>query len=241
MLQARDRRLLPLSAAISLCVLLTLWLWPARAASQPVQRVLVGSAAERPLSPATDVPVALGCGNLLENSGFELGVSDMGPWAAGGFAHVTEERAHGGYFGVWMGGYKSPSDTLYQAVTLPTDVDSLTLRYWWNMHSLDDVQTPYDYLYVDLQTADGQTLQSLATLDNTYERNMWRASSFDLTGYAGESVRIHFRCSGNAQFVTSYFLDDIELDACVGATTPTPTSAPRERSYLPLVWYGAGV
>ena len=239
-LEGSDRRL-PLVAAVSLCIFSLLWLWPAQAASRQGPRVLAASVTEMPRPPAADLPTVLGCSNLLKNGGFELGVSDLAPWVASGFAHVTEERAHSGDFGVWMGGYKTPSDTLYQAVTLPADADSATLRYWWNMHSLDDLHTAYDYLHVDVQTEDGQTLEPLATLDNTYERDAWRESSFDLTGYAGESLRIHFRCSGNAQFVTSYFLDDIELDVCAGVATPTPTSEPRRRSYLPLIWHGAGI
>jgi len=240
-LEGSDRRHLPLAATMSLWFVLTLWMTPALATSQQAQRLPARSAADAPRQSAADLAAPVGCSNLLENSGFELGVSDFGPWVAGGFATVTEERAHSGYYGVWMGGYKSPSDKLYQAVTVPAGVNSVTLHYWWNMHSLDDGHTPYDYLHVDLQTADGQTLKPLAMLDNTYERDAWRESSFDLTGYAGESLRIHFRCSGNAQFVTSYFLDDIELEVCAGVATPTPTSVPRERSYLPLIWYGAPI
>jgi len=234
----RAYRLRPLLvAALPLFMLLALWLWPALVAGWQPQRVLAGSAVDTTSPLAVDATVAAGCSDLLENGGFEQGVSDWGPWVAGGFAHVTEERSHSGYYGVWMGGYKTPSDTLYQAVTLPAGVDSATLHYWWNMHSLDDVHTPYDYLHVELQTAGGQTLRTLATLDNTHERDAWREYSFDLTPYAGQSLRIHFRCSGNARFVTSYFLDDIRLETCVAVATPTPTSEPSQRLYLPLVWH----
>lgn len=169
------------------------------------------------------------CVNLVVNGDFEQGVSEPDPWVLGGHAEVSDERPHSGYFGVWVGGYQNADDTLYQLVSIPDDAETVTFRYWWNIHSLDAVETPYDYLYVKLQTADGQPLAELETLDNTDVRNAWTQSSFDLSAYAGTSLRLFFHCTGNERFITSFFLDDVELEACGDMV----------RCYLPLVWHAA--
>ena len=187
------------------------------------------------------------CIDLLFNGGFEQGVADPDPWVLGGFAHVSEERSHGGSLGVWMGGYKNADDTLYQSVDIPSGVAVATLSYWWNMHSLDDTETPYDFLHASVRTSTGEPLAALETLDNTRERNSWSQSTFDVSSYSGTSVQIHFHGEGNPQFVTSFFVDDVELQVCGAPSTPTPTAtsiptptatptvARLEWRYLPLV------
>jgi len=190
------------------------------------------------------------CVNLVENGGFEQGAADPAPWLAGGFTHVSEEQAHGGYYGMWMGGYREANDTLYQLVTVPSEADETNLSYWWHMQSLDDAETPYDYLYVTLQTADGEVLAELEILDNTDRRNVWSQSTIDVGALAGTTFRIGFDCVGNGAFVTSFFLDDVELIVCGPSETPAPTqtatprpsatstAVPGQLRYLPLVWLG---
>ncbi|MBC8449938.1 MAG: hypothetical protein H8D78_19565 [Chloroflexi bacterium] len=162
------------------------------------------------------------CDDLVRNGDFEQGTSDPAPWILGGHTEISDQRPHGGDFGAWMGDYQATDDTLYQLVTIPADSDTAELRYWWSMQSVDDVETPYDYLYVTLQAADGMPLGDLETLDNTVARDTWTQVSFDLSDYRGVSLRIHFRCTGNEQFNTGFFVDDVELEVCE-SPTPTPT------------------
>jgi len=165
------------------------------------------------------------CTDLVVNGDFEQGISNPTPWVLEGHAEVSDERPHSGYLGIWMGGYQDADDALYQLVSIPTDWQAAVLHYWWSMHSLDDAEKPYDYLYVTLQTADGEPLAELETLDNTGVRNVWTYSTFDLSAYIGMSLRLHFRCTGNEAFITSFFLDDVQLlELC-------------EHRYLPLVWH----
>ncbi|MDH7486816.1 MAG: hypothetical protein QHJ81_11135 [Anaerolineae bacterium] len=176
----------------------------------------------RPSHSGSPVARAASCIDLLLNGDFEQGPSRPDPWVLGGFTEVSDQRPHSGHFGVWMGDYQNADDTLYQQVTLPADAGTAELRYWWSMHSVDDIETPYDYLYVTLQAADGTPLAVLETLDNTAVRDVWTQASFDLSDYRGLSLRIHFRCTGNEQFNTGFFLDDVTLEVCESAT-PTPT------------------
>lgn len=191
------------------------------------------------------------CVDLVQNGGFEQGPANPVPWVLRGFTHVSEERAHRGYFGAWLGGYRDASDTLWQQLVIPAGASTATLRYWWHMDSLDDLETPYDHLRVALRTPEGELVQELETLDNTLQRSTWSQSAYDVSSYAGETLRIHFRCVGNGTFVTSFFLDDVELEVCGAFDTPTPTTTPGADStatptvvptiirYLPLVWRDA--
>jgi thermitase len=165
--------------------------------------------------------------DAIVNGGFEDGGGMLEPWVLEvGHAYPSDQTPHSGQFSVWTGGYKNADDGMYQSVSLPYDLDSATLNYWWYMHTADDDVTPYDFLVVTLSDGQGALLQELALVDNTGQRDSWGQSSFDLSPYAGEQLRVHFRCLGNSQYVTSFFLDDISLAVC-----QTPTNV-----YLPLIW-----
>jgi len=170
------------------------------------------------------------CFEAIANGGFEEGggtTLELEPWVLEvGYAYLTDQPAHNGQFSVWTGGYKNAVDGFYQSVLLPHSLDSATLSYWWYMHSADDDVTPYDYLIVTLRDSQGGLLQELELIDNTGNRDSWGQSDFDLSPYAGEELRVHFRCLGNSQYVTSFFLDDVSLAVCQTLVN----------TYLPLIW-----
>jgi hypothetical protein len=189
------------------------------------------------------------CTDIVENGGFERSVDSWAPWVSKGFAVVSDQRVHTGNFAFWMGGYRNADDALFQSVVIPP-VQSATLSYWWNMHSLDDDAVARDLLVVSLRSVGGEVLEVVDTLDNTMDRDTWVQASFDLSDYRGMSLVLHMSCLGDGDHVTSFFIDDVELPACGDTVTPTPTATgvasatptatptfvAAHKCFLPMVW-----
>jgi hypothetical protein len=82
---------------------------------------------------------------------------------------------------------------------------------------------------------EGQVLESL--LMERLNNRSWKAYSFDLSTYAGDSVILYFSVYNNGQDgVTSMFVDDARLGNCTTTPTPTATIPPDLpfKSYVPL-------
>jgi len=194
---------------------------------------------------------SLSCVNVVENGDFELGVGSLAPWVSKGFAVVSDQRVHSGSFAFWMGGYRNADDSLFQAVVIP-EAESVTFSYWWNMHSLEDVSAAHDRLVVSLRSDTGEVIDVIDTRDNTGDRDAWAQAAFDLSPFRGMSVVLHISCQGDAENVTSFFIDDVELQVCgevatatptataaasaTPTSTPTATSTASHQTFLPLLW-----
>jgi len=190
------------------------------------------------------------CVNVVENGDFERGVGTLAPWISKGFAVVSDQRVHSGSFAFWMGGYRNADDSLFQAVEIP-EAESVSLSYWWNMHSLEDVSAVHDRLVVSLKSESGEVIGVIDTRDNTGDSDAWAQAAFDLSPFSGMSVVLHISCQGDAENVTSFFIDDVELQACgelatatptatvvasaTPTSTPTATSSASHQTFLPLL------
>lgn len=178
------------------------------------------------------------CVNVIENGDFERGVDSLSPWASKGFAVVSDQRVHSGSLAFWMGGYRDADDSLFQWVVIP-EAQSVTLSYWLNMHSLEDEGAVHDFLIASVRSASGSVMRIVATQDNTGPRDTWEQITVDLSEFAGMGLELHMSCQGDGEDVTSFFIDDVELQACGDMATPTATPSPTSRRFLPLVWHEA--
>ncbi|MFA6610520.1 MAG: carbohydrate binding domain-containing protein, partial [Candidatus Omnitrophota bacterium] len=139
-----------------------------------------------------DVGELTGSEDLIENGGFEDG---MNGWTATvgmdgyGYNTFTADGGiyHSGSYSARSVGQDGPNDRiLYQDVTLP-DGSTYTLTFW---------------VYYDTSTSDAMTLQVrdtddnvLATLFSVNSAVPWTGGSYDLSAYAGSTIRIYFLAS----------------------------------------------
>ena len=132
---------------------------------------------------------------------------------------------HGGSYAVWMGGYEAALDTISQTLTIPLTSTFAPLTYWWYMETDKPLTTTLDVLTVTVKSAGGATLQTLHTIDNRSVQNQWVEARFSLAAYTGQTIQIHFHATTTDDpNLTSFFLDDVSLNACEATYT-----------YLPLV------
>jgi len=147
-------------------------------------------------------------GQLLGNPGFETG--SAAPWSAtaGVIDNWTGQPAHSGSWKAWLDGYGfTHTDTLSQAVTLPTGCSSYTFTFW--LH-IDTAETTTSIAYDTLTVKAGST--TLATYSNLNHNTGYAQKSFSLAAFAGQTVTLLFTGTEDFSLQTSFVVDDTAVN-----------------------------
>ncbi|WP_371498345.1 protease pro-enzyme activation domain-containing protein [Kitasatospora sp. NBC_00374] len=157
------------------------------------------------LGGTTTPPGTCTAGQLIGNGGFETGTA--APWSAstGVVDNASGEAPHAGSWKAWMDGYGSAhTDTLSQTVTIPAGCKA-TFSFWLHIDTAETGSTAYDKLTVKA----GST--TLATYSNANAATGYVQKSFDLSGFAGQSVTLTFTGVEDSSLKTSFVIDDAAL------------------------------
>ncbi|MFC7615133.1 S8 family serine peptidase [Actinokineospora soli] len=150
-------------------------------------------------------------GQLLANPGFESGNTG---WAASSGVITSDATyaARTGSWRAWLNGYaQSHTDTLSQAVSIPSTATAATLSFHLRVDSAETEAVAYDTLRVQVLDQQGAVLATLATYSNLNESTGYVQRSFDLKSYAGRTVTIKFTGTEDASLQTSFLVDDTAL------------------------------
>ncbi|MDQ6874381.1 MAG: putative Ig domain-containing protein [Actinomycetota bacterium] len=156
-------------------------------------------------------PAGGGCaspGQKLGNPGFETG--SAAPWTAtaGVIDNSTSEPAHSGSWKAWLDGYgRSHTDTLSQSVAIPAGCTTYTFSFWLHV---DTAETTTSVAYDKLTVAAGST--TLATYSNLNKNTGYAQKSFNLSGFAGQTVTLKFTGTEDVSLQTSFVIDDTALN-----------------------------
>lgn len=145
-------------------------------------------------------------GNLLANPGFESGAAS---WAGNtGIITTSSSRpARTGSYKAWFGGNATTStETLTQAVTVPSAATGATLSYWIRTDTAESGSTAYDTFRVQV-VVDGVTT-TLRTFSNVGTNATYTQYSHSLLAYKGRSVTVKFLMNEDSSLQTSFVLDD---------------------------------
>jgi len=151
---------------------------------------------------------------LLGNPGFETGTA--APWSAssGVVNDSSSEPPHGGKWDAWMDGYGTThTDTLSQAVTLPTGCSNYQFNFWLHIDTAETTtSTAYDTLKVQVLGSSGTVLGTLATYSNLNHNTGYAQRSFSLAPYAGQTVTLKFTGAEDFELQTSFVVDDASVN-----------------------------
>ncbi len=164
--------------------------------------------------------VCPGCGELLDNNGFESGPAD---WVTIGVDIITNTSdpslpvsPYAGSWLGWLGGRNSAADTLYQTFQVPTGLAGARLSYYV-MITTAETGGVYDRFWVRLRTSGGDLIQQLDYLDNTSTpANQWMRREIDipaLLARQGELLRVSFEATTDSSLVTNFYVDEVYLEA----------------------------
>jgi hypothetical protein len=148
-------------------------------------------------------------GQKLGNPGFESGNTVwsstsgvIGQYAANG------EPPHSGTWDAWLDGYGTThTDTLSQSVTIPSGCTNYTFSFYLHIDTAETTTTTaYDKLTVKV----GST--TLATYSNLNKASGYSLKSFNVAGFAGQTVTILFTGTEDSSLQTSFVIDDTALN-----------------------------
>ena len=151
---------------------------------------------------------------LLGNPGFESG--SAAPWSAtpAVINNYDADPPHSGLWDAWLDGYgMTHTDTLSQAVKLPSGCTSYQASFWLHIDTAETTTTAArDTLKVQVLNGSGTVLATLATFSNLNAASGYQQHSYSLSGYAGQSVTLKFTGTENSSRQTSFVIDDTAVN-----------------------------
>jgi Zn-dependent metalloprotease len=153
-----------------------------------------------------------GCTNAIVNPGFETGTT---PWTISGqVTRSTGAFPHSGTAYMILNGVNNSSGTLFQTVTVPSN-GCTNLTFWLNITTNEAAGASiFDRLFIEVRSTSGTLLATLATFSN---QNSGTAGAyvlrgpFNLSSFAGQTVRIQFRGTNDITLPTIFRVDDVSL------------------------------
>lgn len=160
---------------------------------------------------------------LLGNPGFENGSSSPAPWTAtaGVVDNSVYEAPRTGSWKAWLDGFGSAhTDTLFQQVTIPATATNANLSFWRHIDTVETTTTKAnDTMKVQVRSATGTVLATLATYSNLNAAAGFTQVAFDLTAYQGQTIQIYLVGTENQNLRTSFVVDDFALNVTTSGTT----------------------
>ena len=171
--------------------------------------------------------VASAQSQLVGNSGFETGIA--APWILGGAAVANNGYTHSGTYLLWLGGVAHWNDAAYQTITIPMAISSATLSFYYNISSAETNTTANDTFTATIQDTNGAVLATVGNWSNLNRdpapgNPNYHQQTFNLTSFAGRTIRIAFASQNNTSLITSFFVDDVTVQttAATGPADLTP-------------------
>jgi Zn-dependent metalloprotease len=185
-----------------------------------------------PPVPDQPEPVPQGCSDLIVNGGFEASEG----WVevvAGDVAIIDPELPHSGKRSAWLGGTDQERlQLIYQELRVPPNATSVQLSYYRLVHEelsgLAGILAPDATFSTVIANTDGDVVATVEELSSAQGDDAWHQAEFDLSRFAGKTIRLAFAAENTSGNVSSFFVDDVSLAACtagVAAPAPQPASA----------------
>jgi hypothetical protein len=146
-------------------------------------------------------------GQKLANPGFESGSASWTATSGVIGQNGSSEPTHSGTWNAWLDGYgRSHTDTLSQTVTVPTGCSSYVLSFYLHIDTSETTtRVAYDRLTISLGSS------TLATYSNLNRASGYVPRSFNVAGFAGQTVTLTFRGVEDSSLATSFVVDDTAL------------------------------
>lgn len=152
-----------------------------------------------------------GCTNAIVNPGFETATT---PWTISGqVTRSTGTFPHSGTAYMILNGVNSSTGTLFQTVTIPSGCTNLS--FWLNITTNEAAGAAvFDRLFIEVRSTTGTLLSTVTTFSN---QNSGTAGvyvlrgPFNLSAFAGQTVRIQFRGTNDITLPTVFRVDDVSL------------------------------
>ncbi|HJQ67450.1 MAG TPA: S8 family serine peptidase [Blastocatellia bacterium] len=162
--------------------------------------------------PVTLTVNAAGGGQLIVNGGFE---GSSSPWVlSGSSTRSTGAFPHSGTGYLILAGVNNASAATYQQITIPVGT-SPNLNFWLNVTSDETTTTTqFDRIFIEVRSTTGTLLGTLATFSNLNKGTAGvyvLRGPYNLSTWAGQTVRIQFRATTDFSLITTFRVDDVSV------------------------------
>ncbi|MEV6521021.1 M4 family metallopeptidase [Longispora sp. NPDC051575] len=142
---------------------------------------------------------------LVANGGFESGATSWTASTGVVVSATTAQPAHGGTRIAWLGNNGSAStEAVSQQVAIPAGCKA-SLTFYLHIDTQESGSTVYDKLTVKA----GST--TLGSYSNVNKAAGYALRTFDLSGYAGQTVTLTFTETEDSSLKTSFVVDDVSV------------------------------
>lgn len=202
---------------------------PGTASSDPTAPSSTPSQRPAPSAP-TPAPVPTGCTNVVTNGGFE----NNDGWkqaTKGGTGLFDAENPNSGQRSAWLGGQDQEQiQAIYQDVSIPANATRAELSYFRYLHEetsglLGLFSTPARFRAV-IANSSGDILETIESLTSDQSDDRWVQNRYDLSRYAGKTLRLAFSAENPRSNISSFFIDDVAVASCAAATSGSTGSNP---------------
>jgi len=186
------------------------------------------------------------CSEAIVNGGFEDNSGWVIPITEYSAAYSTAQ-AHSGSRSMRTG-IANPADNIFsyssarQKVSIPVGTTSAYLSFWIKPFSgqvkglslpekpavgtpLSELKMSGDVQYVLVLDSDFNIINTLVW--QLSDSQVWTQYQFNLAAYAGRTIWLHFGTFNDGlDGISAMYADDVSLDICPGAGSPTPTVTP---------------
>lgn len=203
----------------------------------PPSNVPGGVPSPGPSAPPPPQTLPAGCRQLIVNGGFE-GTGGWRQAASSNTQVIDPQLPHTGSQSAWLGGTDKESlQYIFQDVAVPANATSVKLDYYRLIHSefsgiagLIADNATFKSLLADTT---GTQIAGIETLSSAQGNDKWQQAQFDLTRYAGRTVRLVFTAQNPRGNVSSFFVDDVTMAACTTGQGPAaPSTASASQVYI---------
>ena len=123
---------------------------------------------------------------------------------------ISTQQAHSGSFAAQLGATGSPvpngDSSLYQAVTIPSNGDTLALSFWYWPSTSGAVEN--QWLEAQVRDSNGNKLAQIFKLASNTQT--WTQVTYDLTPYTGRTIQVYFNSHEDGYSGLTYmYLDDV--------------------------------
>ena len=167
--------------------------------------------------------------NVVANPGFESGASSWTQSSSAGAAIITNDagNARAGSWYAWLGGGNNVTETLTQNIVVPSTQPRL--QFWYRITTNETVPGDWDIMSVTITNpSTGAVLATVTSFSNQHATGSWtQSSTFDLSAFAGQTVRLRFAVTTDSSESTSFRIDDVSV---------TGTTSGSSTNYTALWW-----
>jgi hypothetical protein len=150
-------------------------------------------------------------GQLIVNGGFESGTTGWAGTTGVIGAYAGQTASEGTRF-AWLGGNgTTASETITQAVTIPSTSTSATLSFDLHIDTAETDAVVYDKLVVTVKNSAGTVLGTLKTYSNLDKAAGYTNRSFSLLPYKGQTVTLSFAMNEDSSLQTSFVVDKVSV------------------------------